>query len=66
MKRANEVRQIRIINGYRAAAGLMAEARALHRAEGATDTALDAYRRAAHVTRAARELHRSLMKGTTR
>ena len=67
MKRTStEIRQIRVINGYRAAAGLMAEARALHRTEGNTDDTLDAYRHAAQVTRAARELHRSLMKGTNR
>lgn len=67
MKRTTtEIRQTRILNGYRAAAGLMSEAKALHRAEGNTDAAHDAYRHAAQVTRAARELDRSLMEGTTR
>lgn len=64
MKRT-ALRQHRILNGYRAAAALMAEARALHRAEGNTDDARDAYRHAAQITRAARELDRLLHERTT-
>ncbi|MEH3141177.1 MAG: hypothetical protein PGN37_13550 [Mycobacterium kyogaense] len=47
-----------ILNGYRAAASAMADARSLHETHGATDNVLIAYRLAALKMAAAHQLDR--------